>query len=280
MKREDCTPIELCGVTFYIGASALFDRDFETVAPILEKAQSLTHAERMILLRNYKSSYHDSGKIEGATSCDSSCHGCEFCQKMREAASEDITIICGGCYDHSQEERWLNTENRHKLNMVIMSTVEFDEDELAIIPVSEITRINSSGDIVNETHARNMIKLCLAHPFIKFGFWAKHTAPVIRACDELGKPQNVILIQSSIYINKAAVLQKYFDYTFTVYATEEDLQNALRAGGCECNGKKCADCGWKCYHGAWRKGSNICELYRAPKKQIKKVIEALLQKTA
>ena len=98
---------------------------------------------------------------------------------------------------------------------------------------------------------------------------------MIRACDDLGKPENVTLIQSSIYINKPTKLQKYFDYTFTVYATEEDLQKALSNGGCECNGKKCKECGWKCYKAAWPKGSNICELLRASKGQIKKVLEAL-----
>lgn len=266
VNREECVIEVLNGVEFFIGASKKFNDDFALVSPILVKARkdmhSLTRRERLTLIRVYRAAFHTEHKIAGATSLDSSCHGCEFCQKMRQAAEDDITIICAFCYDHKYESYRVNVENRHKLNMLIMSTVEFEEDELALIPVTQITRINSSGDIVNEIHARNMIKVCLMNPFVNFGFWAKHTLPVIKACDSLGKPENCVLIQSSIYIGKAAKLQRYFDYTFTVYATEEDLQEALRQGGVECNGKMCADCGWNCYFGRWAKGSNICELQK------------------
>ena len=133
------------GVEFVIGKSKKFDKDFVKAEKLLTK-KCLTATDRMELLSIYATSYHDDGKIEGFTSCDSSCHGCEFCQKMIESAKQDPTLICGYCYDHAQENRWINTRNRHGLNLLIMSVTDYTEDELSRLSVTEFTRINSSGE--------------------------------------------------------------------------------------------------------------------------------------
>lgn len=234
----------------------------------------MTHADRVRLLRIYRVAFHTENKIEGASSCDSSCNGCGFCEKMREAAEKDPTMICAYCYDAAQEARWVNTENRHKLNMLIMMSVDFEEDELVIINVTEITRVNSSGDCPNTTYARNMFRIAKVNAEDHFTFWAKNHAPVQQACRELGKPANMILIKSSIRIGIVDELPEFFDYVFTVYMTEEDTLAAIRDGANPCNGKKCKDCGWKCYYGTHTGNTNIAEKLRAPKK----VIDALLKR--
>lgn len=88
------------------------------------------------------------------------------------------------------------------------------------------------------------------------------TVNYIHAIEKYGKPENAVMIQSSPFVDKAVKLARYFDYTFTVYSDKEKIENALANGACECNGKKCADCGYKCYMKAWEENANIAEFLR------------------
>ena len=260
-------------VYIHTDKTAKFENDLFAVADIINKgSDNITDIDRMRLLSIYRPSWHDSGKIEGTMSFDSTATNCEFCQAMREAAKNNPFHICGYCYDYAQEHGYkgVNVLNRHSLNMIIMSSVEFTIEELATLSTAGINRINSSGDIPNIIYACNMIKLCFAHPFVRFGFWAKNTAAVIAACDKYGKPSNVKLVQSSPIINKPCKLTKYFDVVFTVYSDKEAITAAIAAGACECNGKKCKACGYKCYKdgqaGGWKDGANIAEYLRLTSK--------------
>lgn len=238
-------------------------KDFETVSPILDKAPyDISPEEATMLLTVYKVAYHDSGKIDGVCSCDSSCNGCTFCACMRQAAEHDNTIICGKCYDNKQESYKANVKYRHMLNLWIMSSVLFTEDELKFVSITALTRINSSGDIENLVHARNMIRLAKAHPYAHVALWTKNIQVVAKAFDIEGKPKNMVYIASSIHINQPAALPKYADYIFTVYNNDPTLQAALMAGAVECNGKKCRDCNYKCYLKSWPVGANIAELLK------------------
>lgn len=245
---------------FRLGISKKFDRDYAEVMSILAKG-NVGHEDRLRLLDIYQTSYHTDGKIEGVTSCDSSCGHCGFCQKMLEKAKEDPTLICGFCYDKRQEDYRLHLSNRHGLNMLIMSSVEFTEDELKRVRVSALTRVNSSGETPNVIYARNMLKIVKVNGHIRCGYWSKNSGPVIKACDELGKPSNLVLIKSSVHIGKADRLPKYFDYTFTVYPDDATTLKAIERGASECNGKKCRECGYKCYYGT-HKGTDIAEVLR------------------
>lgn len=242
-----------------------YEHDLAIVNAILAKPE-LTFADRMQLLSVYAVSFHDSGKIEGCCSCDSSCHNCKFCQNMIKAAANNPLIICGYCYDDAQESRWKNVENRHGLNMRILSAIDFTLEELATLPITEICRFNSSGDVPSETYARNCIRIAISHPYAHCALWAKNVAAVEKAFDELGKPSNMIFVQSSLLIGIACNRSRYADYTFTVYPDEETTQAAIRSGAHECNGKKCKECGYKCYLGTWEKGADIAELLRVPAK--------------
>lgn len=247
-------------------ASAKFEKDFARVKTILE-SDNIDEIARYELLSIYKAAYHDSGKIEGITSYDSTATNCEFCKAMRKAAESNPAHICRYCYDYAQEHsfRGANIVNRHTINMLIMSSVEFTVDELKRVNATYINRVNSSGDTPNEIYAGNMLKIAYAFPVFRFAYWAKNKAAVIAACDKYGKPANMTLVQSSPIIGKPVKLAKYFDIVFTVYATKESIAEALANGACECNGKKCRDCGYKCYLNGWKKGSNVAEYLRVDK---------------
>ena len=243
--------------------NALIKKEIAIVEGILAK-EEITHFDRMELLRIYNIAYHESGKIEGIYSLDSSATNCDFCKAFREYAKAhpELNIVCGKCYDFAQEQYRYSALNRHTLNMVIMESVEFEIEELAALPCGELARVNSSGDSSNDVYASNMIKFAIAHPFSKVAIWSKHTITYIHACDKYGKPGNVTMIQSSPYVDKAVKLAKHFDYVFTVYMDKDKVKEALESGACECNGKKCKACGYKCYYGAWKRGANIAELLR------------------
>lgn len=273
--NKELKTVEFMGCEFVLGKSAVFDKDFETVSEILAK-DTTDAVDRATLISIYRASFHDDGKIEGASSCDSSCNGCEFCQKMREAAKGNVRHICNYCYDAAQEARWINVKNRHQLGMLIMSNVRFTERELMRVSLAVITRINSSGDTPNKTYALNMITLAKVNEdACKVAYWAKNAAPIIAACDEIGKPRNLTLVYSCPIINATCPLPKYFDYVFIVASSEERVQEFIKSGACECNGKKCKDCGFKCYKHEWAQGSVIVELLRAKKGQLAAIEAAM-----
>lgn len=259
--------------------SRKFTTEEKIILDILENGTgNLTPSERMMALRILQTPYHNSGKIEGCHSCDSSAHGCDFCGKMRELAKTNPLIICKYCYDWALEEERSNVGPRHALNLLILKTIEFTEAELASLPINGILRGNSAGDTDNLTQAMNQLKIAVTHPRVDCALWAKNTAPISKAVDIYGKPENLRLIQSSPVIGTVAKLAKHFDNTFTVYPTKESTIAAINAGANPCNGKKCAVCGYKCYRsikeGGWEKGTNIAEYLRIKDKAVRAAIVA------
>lgn len=241
--------------------NAKIKRDIETVENILSKPE-ITIADRFALLNVYNVAFHESGKIEDLFSFDASATNCGFCAKMRKLAEKDDSIICKYCYDFSQESYRFSALNRHTLNMIIMSAFDFEIAELATLPAGLVNRVNSSGDCANQIYANNMIKLAYAFPISHVAVWTKAPGFYINACRKYGKPANVVLIKSSVHINKPDQLPEFFDYVFTVYTDKTEIEKAIANGANECNGKKCKECGKKCYFGTWEKGGNIAELLR------------------
>jgi hypothetical protein len=248
------------GCVFFTGKSKKFDRDLYRAVELLEK-ETLTVVERIELLHIYQASYHESGKIERVNSYDSSATNCRFCKAMREKAKNNPAHICNLCYDHAAEQYKINSLNRHSLNMLIMQTVAFTVDELRTVPAGMINRIDSAGDMPNSIYAENMVKIAIVNSNVRFAFWTKNTLALIAATDKLGKPENAVYIQSSEIIGRPATKAKYFDYVFTVYPDKESVKAAIENGAAECNGKKCLECGFKCYQGT-HKAENIAELLR------------------
>lgn len=271
MKKE----ISFKGYKFIIPEN---DRNFEkelmAVIAILEK-EVITETDKWTLIQSVPNSIHKTGKIAGAGSIDCSASNCEFCRKMRKAAETDATIICSLCYDYAQEQYKINALNRHSLTMLILESVRFSREQLQTVQFSFIERICSSGDTPNVVFAENVIDMIDLHPYAHVAWWAKNTAAVITAVDKLGKPSNLKLVQSAIRIDKSEPLKKYFNYLFLVSATKEKVKEYTANGCCECNGKKCQECGWKCYFGSWPDGSVIVEYLRCSKEKRQEIIAAI-----
>ena len=277
-KKENLVKIQFMNCDFFVNQEkpGKLEKDLETVKAIFDKGiENLDTVDRVNLLTVYKAAYHESGKIEGVTSYDSTATNCAFCKAIRAANETNDLCICNGCYDMAQEAYRINVLNRHTLNMLIMMTVEFTVDELRMLPATAIDRVNSSGDTPNEIYARNMLKLCFAFPHAHFAYWAKNTPPVVAACRALGKPSNLILVQSSCEIGIPAKKAPFFDYVFTVYPDKETCEMAIIEGASACNGKKCRDCGYKCYFGT-HESDNIAEVLRGASKEKVQALREML----
>ena len=247
---------------------------------ILQKGDSMTADDRKTLLSLLNVAYHkDSSKIEEIYSIDSSVT-CEFCQHMRESAKHNPLVICGGCYaakDEWKEAAW----RRHKLNARILSEVLFEKRELATLAIGDKCRYNEDGDTVNETMARNYIRIALTHLFTFFGYWFKNSIAVESGLHAEGfhrredLPENIRFIHSSTLIGFPVSPLWFDDATFTVYPDEETTIAAVSEGSHECNGKKCKLCGFFCYllkrqpHAV-----NIAEVFRGNKTTVKAIREA------
>lgn len=250
----------------------------DAAADILEKAPaSFTDDDIRALLSYINVAYHDSGKIEGNYSIDGTA-GCEFCQKMRAAADANILIICGQCYaaaDSYKEFSW----RRHSLNARILSSVLFTVEQLKTLydfPAGSRVRINEDGDTVNETHARNILRLFEAFPHVCFGYWYKNSAAVAAGlaaegvtcrAEKLARYGNARFIHSSLLIGFRAAVLWFDDATFTVYPDQTTTDAAIAAGAWSCNGRRCRACGFWCYTPEHNGGTvpDIAELLRCSK---------------
>ncbi len=242
-----------------------FEMDKAIALPLIDKAKEnngyLDKDDRMSLVRILQVSYHPSGKIEGLNSIDSCASYCGFCQKMREAAEGNPKHICGMCYACRGTLAFTAVKNRHELNMLILANVIFEVvDFYGLTRLT--TRFNCDGDFDGVIHAGNAIKIAQANVRARFALWSKNYKAVQEAQKLYGKPSNLISIASSPIIDQEIPLPEGFDYTFTVYSTEEKVKEAIEKGSVACNGRKCKSDGYGCYFGTWPKGSNIAEILR------------------
>ena len=84
-----------------------------------------------------------------------------------------------------------------------------------------------------------------------------------------------LLSNFSMRINHVCAIPKWFDDVFVVAADKESVKRFLslpNAG--ECNGKKCKECGFKCYTKAWEKGTVIVKYLRGVNPSVRKAIVA------
>lgn len=208
--------------------------------------------------------YHTSGKIEGIFSLDSSCRVCSFCQDMQEAGKYSPELICGLCYTQSIHDTALA---KHEIPARILSEILFTGEEwsAAAVPIGLI-RFNCDGELINATHAMNLLRAAATHPLTQFAIWTKRPGILAEAIQAEGKPNNLKIGISSPIINKPfSESFSFADFIFTVY-TPNGILSAIARGEHECNGKKCRDCGFYCYTKATHANgpAHIAEALRRP----------------
>lgn len=270
--RADMTTAEIKNARRLAAGRRTVRTKEERADAILEKGDAMTAAERLELLALVNVAYHSGGsKIEGIFSIDS-CASCDFCQKMIASAAGRPLVICGQCYaerDSYKEFAW----RQHSMQARIFASVLFTVDELKALDIPGARcRFNEDGDTVNETMARNYLRIAAGHLSTMFGYWYKNAGAVESGLHAEGiytreqLPENVRFIHSSVLIGFETSARWFDDAIFTVYPDENSISEAIAAGAHECNGRRCRACGFTCYLMARRpEPLRIAEYLRAGK---------------
>jgi len=181
-----------------------------------------------------------SGKMEDIPSISTSCLLNTHCQQYRKIEGS----ICQKCFAHATINRYSGLSKNLESNYYLLTTSVLDEDLLPKFneELAPIVRFESFGDIENETQVINYVNICRKNPNIIFALWTKNPHIVSKAFDKVGKPENLILIQSSIMINDIVkAYNEYIDKVFTVY--DKKGQKGININ---CGARHCFTCR-RCY---------------------------------
>lgn len=178
------------------------------------------------------------GKMSGMASISTACIVNTHCLKHRNVEGS----ICQGCFAERNFRMYGNSfEECFVRNYRILTSVDIPQTLMPILNYS-IFRIESFGDIENETQAKNYVNLINANPNTQFGWWTKNYNIVKSVFDKYGKPKNLSLVISSLMMNKPlslANIGKYADKIFTVYTKDFIKENGIEIN---CGGKHCLTC--------------------------------------
>lgn len=181
------------------------------------------------------------GKMQDMISLSTSVSCNENCK--RNAKIENS--ICSHCYASRMMKRYKTLENKLAKNTGVLTS--------AVIPVNEMPKLNVSvfrfesfGDLNNETQVINYFNLCKANQETTFALWTKSPWIINKAIESGNeKPNNLVIIVSSLFINKTAkVKYSFIDKVFTVY--DKETASGKDSSFINCGARNCNECR-RCY---------------------------------
>ena len=180
-----------------------------------------------------------SGKLKNVPSINTNTVTNDFCIKMNK--SNNDKCICKYCYSHNMLNTFRkNCQKSFQHNSNLLKTI-LSDNQLPIIKNNDILRINSHGEIINDNHVRNIIKICELNKNITVSLYTKRINIVNKVLDEIGyKPNNLIIVYSNPIIDKpidkkpSNKFYKYVDKIFNVLSTDNNKIN--------CDKNNCDNC--------------------------------------
>ena len=177
-----------------------------------------------------------SGKLDGLRAISTNTVSNDFCQKMYNSGNGNN--ICTKCYSNKMLRTYRkNTQAALQRNSDLLSKSVDDAVLKATRIMDAFLRLNAHGELINEQHLSNLVRLAELKPYTSFTLWTKRKNIVRKFFDTHDKPDNLILIYSNPRISSIMDSPpEYFDKTFNNVLEHEsvDQQN--------CTGQKCADC--------------------------------------
>jgi hypothetical protein len=186
-----------------------------------------------------------SGKMKGINSIGTSCANNPHCINRRKRGDS----VCAHCYAATYMKMRNALKERLEDNANIMSKRLLEEHEIPVI-TDAIFRFESFGDLYNETHFENYIKICNKNPNTKFALYTKNVWILRQVFNNRGveKPKNLSIVVSSPLLNKETSLYDdetpFVDHVFTVYDKNYIAKNNININ---CGAKSCLGC-QICYH--------------------------------
>lgn len=215
----------------------------------LTKKQELERA----ICKNHTAKMEGFWSLSTAMTCNKHCQSRAAMDAVKIELANGETVeampICVKCYAAAMLKRYgaLNAKLEH--NAALLAVDYLNDDDIPFINAA-FFRFEAFGDIINEIHVFNLFKIAECNPHCTFTLWTKNPFIIRHAIqDGAVKPDNLIVILSSLYVNiNAAVDSKYtyidsfVDKVFTVY----DKAHAANVN-INCGGRKCAECR-RCYN--------------------------------
>lgn len=185
------------------------------------------------------------GKMLGKRSLSTSVVENPICKQRRLNGNS----VCAKCY----AAKMLNGIYK-KDSGCFVKNFELLQKPLKTVPIFpkhwKDFRFEAFGDIASETQFHNYCLIARANPNVTFAIWSKNLWIMDRVFKYESKPKNLIIIQSSVSVNKAEEPKYWFvDKVFTVYSDRETAKELGVKINCEAKRthKRCADCN-KCYN--------------------------------
>lgn len=175
--------------------------------------------------------------MEGMVSVNTNPMTNAFCLSFMD----NKDLVCGHCYSvralKSYRARYGAILEK---NSKILSSEIINIDRLPRIN-EDILRVNSFGELINQTHLQNIFNLARVNPRTTFALWTKRKDLVNRAQKF---PENTILIYSIPELNPESIhIPPKFHKVFAVYTKQYARENNIEIN---CGGQRCREC-LKCY---------------------------------
>ena len=184
------------------------------------------------------------GKMTGMTVITSACTNNPHCEKLAKIDG----AICQHCYAQRSLSYMRGPREAYVKNGILLSSGIIPKEELPYVN-AEFCRLESHGDLINETHLENYVNLCKKNRHAKFSLWTKQWHIVENYFATHKAPKNLTIIFSSLMVNKQMDIQKYKDMglkckVFTVY--DKKYLKEHKDVVINCGARSCITC-QKCY---------------------------------
>lgn len=191
------------------------------------------------------------GKMTGMVSLSTSVIDNPICA----ARAKVKCSICEKCFAANMFKRYgKEFHDCFKRNTEILTTTVIPVNEWPILNY-RFFRFESLGDIQKAVQVENYFNFAKRNPNTIFALWTKNPRFIDEAIRNGNrKPKNIIIIQSSCFIDKED--EKSFDFidkVFTVYSKPYIKENNVEIN---CGARNCLECG-RCY--SKRTGSVVRE---------------------
>lgn len=208
----------------------------------IEKMQVIYKSENKIKekLNQEKISFSKmTGKMTGIGALNTNTLTNEFCQKMNNC--KNAKIICTQCYSWKMLKTFRkNAVPCFEKNSRVLSSELIPLEKIPVINFS-FFRFNAHGEIINELHLKNIIRITLKNPHCNFTLYTKRKKFIFDFFNNNEKPKNLILVYSNPIINSESIMPQFFDKVFNVYTFEGHKGVKIN-----CGQKSCLSC-LKCY---------------------------------
>lgn len=167
-----------------------------------------------------------SGKMKGIPSLNTDTTTNPFCQKMSKTDS-----ICGSCYSM----KMLTTIYKKNCVPAFQRNGEYLSSKVhepEYLPKVDATtaRFSSHGELINENHLINCLRIAENQPYTTFTLFTKRKDLVNKVMRTHKKPENMIFIFSNAKIDKVMTsVPQYFDKVFNVVTEEREEVNCRGA---------------------------------------------------